>query len=352
MEAKKRFDAITRYDMPYLARLGKVRLDRNERPHPWPTEVWEELRKTITPDLIMSYPELEPLYKKLAEVLNIKRERLLLSHGSDAALKSIFEIYIDSGDEAVLVTPSYAMYPVYALMVGAKPVEVGYEKDLSLPFEKIVDAISARTKIVCLPNPNQPIERVFTRDELKTMMKLSREKDFIFVVDEAYHYFYPETVVGDIDDNPNLIVTRSFSKAFGIAGLRAGLLISNEERISDLKKVKPISEINNVAAALIEFFLDRIDIVRSNVNDIALGRTTVKGRAGKLGIPTHGGAGNSILLEFESAQKVKDIVEKAGRQGYLIRGPFPYPAVRHLRITLGPERMMNAVMDIIEKEMR
>lgn len=349
MKPKKHLDKIVRFDIPYADRIRYVRLDRNERASSWPGEILKEMQKVITPGLIMSYPEIEPVYEKISRVLNVDRSKLLLSHGSDVALKSIFEVYIDKEDEAVLIAPSYAMYPVYVQMVGAKAREINFLEDLSLPFDLILDAISSRTRIVCLPNPNQPIERVFSKDELNLISKLSLEKDFLLVIDEAYHYFYPETIISNIDKNPNLIVTRSFSKAFGMAGLRAGLLVSNKNRIADLKKVKPISEINSVAAKLIEFFLDRMDLVYSYVKEVDLGRQTIIERARRLGIHTHGRTGNSILLELMSADKIKLVVANARREGYLIKGPFEYPATRHLRITLGPEELMNKIMDIIER---
>ncbi|TAM37185.1 histidinol-phosphate aminotransferase family protein [bacterium] len=351
MKAKTHLEKIERLDMPYLDRLDKVRLDRNERTSNWPGPLWKEIQKIITPELIMSYPEIGPLYDKLSIILGVSPKCLLLSHGSDVALKTIFEVYIGSGDEALLISPSYAMYPIYAQMFGAKAVEVGFSDDLSLPFENILNAITERTRIVCLPNPNQPIERIFSKEELGAILKLSQKKDFLVVIDEAYHYFYPETVIGLIGQYPNLIVTRSFSKAFGMAGLRAGLIVSNVQRIADLKKVKPISEINGVAVKLIEFFLTRMDIVEDYVKEVKLGRKAVTDRAKKLNIPTHGQAGNSILLQLKDADTVKSVVDAAAKEGLLLKGPFHYPAVRHLRITLGPEDLMNKAMDIIERSL-
>lgn len=351
MKAKKHLEEISRFDNPYLGRLDKTRLDRNERISAWPATIWKEMQKFISPEVIMSYPELDPVYEKLAAVLGIKRNSLLLSHGSDSGLKSVFEVFIAPGDEAVVLTPSYAMYPVYAKMAGAEAVEVGFQEDLSLPFERVLDAITSRTRIVCLPNPNQPIERVFTKEELKKIFELSTKKDFIVVIDEAYHYFYPESVIADIKEYPNLIVTRSFSKAFGLAGLRAGLLISNPEKIQSLRSVKPISEINSVAVRLIEFFLERMDLVEAYVEEVNKGRRVILERAAQLNMPTHGRTGNSILLQLQDADQVKMLVAKALEKGYLIKGPFPYPAVKHLRITLGPENIMIEIMDIIERSL-
>jgi len=351
MKAKKHLEEISRFDNPYFARLDKIRLDRNERVSCWPVEIWNDMQNFITPEVIMSYPEFDPVYEKLAAVLGVERNTLLLSHGSDIALKSIFEVFIGPGDEAVLLTPSYAMYPVYAKMVGAKAIEIGFQEDLSLPIGHILDAITSRTRIVCLPNPNQPIERVFSKNELKNILDLSSRKDFIVVIDEAYHYFYPESAIREINTYPNLIITRSFSKAFGLAGLRAGLLISNKNTIQDLKKVKPISEINGIAVRLIEFFLGRMELVDAYVKEVNKGREVILKRAAGLGIPTHGCTGNSILLQLQDADQVKMVVAKAAQSGYLIKGPFPYPATKHLRITLGPELIMNEIMDVIERSL-
>lgn len=348
MKAKKHLEEISRFDNLYLDRLNSIRLDRNERVSRWPDDVWREMQRVISPEVLMSYPEFDPVYDKLASHLGVQRSSLLLSHGSDIALKSIFEVFIGPGDEALLLAPSYAMYPVYPKMFGAKAIEVGFNEDLSLPFERILAAITSRTRIVCLPNPNQPIERIFTENELKRIFELSTLKDFIIVIDEAYHYFNSESAINQISNYPNLIVTRSFSKAFGLAGLRAGLLISNKDVILALRKVKPISEINSVAAKLIEFFLDRMELIYAYVEVVNKGRLLVQEQALRLGIPTHGRSGNSILLQLADASQVKTVVAIAAQCGYLVKGPFSYPATKHLRITLGPEKIMREIMDIIE----
>jgi histidinol-phosphate aminotransferase len=328
-----------------------VRLDRNEKVDAWPEQVWKCIQKAITPEVIMSYPEFETVYSKLASLLRVDRANLLLSHGSDIALKSIFDVYIGPGEEAVVLSPSYAMYPIYAQMNEAKAVEVGFDDNLSLPFERILSALTSRTRIVCIPNPNQPIERVFTEQELEVLFERAMKDDFILVIDEAYHYFHRATALGAIRRIPNLIVTRSFSKAFGLAGLRAGLVISNAERITEIKKVKPISEINSVAVKLIELFIDHMEWVEDHVARVGKGRAMVLERAAKLGIHTHGLAGNSVLLELKSGDQVRQVVEKARAQGILFKGPFSAPATHHLRITLGSEALMNQAMKIIEKEL-
>jgi histidinol-phosphate aminotransferase len=349
MEIKEHLKPIKRYETAYPNRLGKVRLDRNERISPWPEAVWREMQAAISPEVLMSYPEFGALYDKLAAHLQVKPEQLLLAHGSDAALKSIFEVYIRAQDEAVLLQPTYAMYPIYARMMGAEPIEVAFQADLSLPLGLIKAAITPRTRIVCLPNPNQPIERVFTASELEEMAGLALRHDFLLVVDEAYHYFHRESAVGRLKDNPNLIVTRSFSKAFGLAGLRAGLVIANPERIADLRRVKPISEVNGVAVSLINFFLDRMDVVEAYVAEVEGGRAYIKERAAGLGLATFGNTGNSILVKLRDAAQVANVTTKCKDNGYLIKGGFPQPAESYIRLTLGNEEYMRRAMDLLER---
>ncbi|SNB46997.1 histidinol-phosphate transaminase [Geobacter sp. DSM 9736] len=349
MKAKAYLDDINRFDSSHLDRLSMVRLDRNERVTAWEPEAWEAIRQVITPEVILSYPEFGPVYEKMAAHLDVKPHNLLLTHGSDIALRSIFDVYINAGDEAVMVTPTYAMYPVYAQIVGAKAVEVGFRKDLSLPFSDIRNAITERTRIVCLPNPNQPIERVFNPEEIEEAVHLSEMHDFLLVIDEAYFYFHPHTCVPLAMKHANVIVTRTFSKAFGLAGVRAGLIVADKSRIAEIKKVKPISEINHVAVKLIELLLDNIDWVDHYVEQVNAGREVVLKRAGAMGIQTHGESGNSILLKLNNEEQVRKIVSGAKEQGYLIKGPFEYPADHHVRITLGPPEIMERVMNILER---
>jgi histidinol-phosphate aminotransferase len=131
--------------------------------------------------------------------------------------------------------------------------------------------------------------------------------------------------------------------------LRAGLLISNAGVIENVKKVKPISEINGVAVAMITFMLKNFQYVQDYVAVIHKARVVVQSRARQLNIGTHGITGNSILLDLSNGQAVKGLVSFARSKGFLIKGPFEAPADHHLRISLGSEAMMHTVMDIVEE---
>ncbi|MHC1791209.1 pyridoxal phosphate-dependent aminotransferase [Solidesulfovibrio sp.] len=351
MKAKAHLAAITRQETSHPDRLGKIRLDRNERAVPWPPEVYEAMLAAISQDVIMSYPEIAPVYDLLAAHLGLGKDCLLLSHASDAAIKAIFEVYVGPGDEAVILDPTYAMYPIYPLMYGAVPVPVSYEPDLTLPLEKILDAITPATRIVCLPNPNQPIERIFAPDEVAVLAERARRDDFLLLMDEAYHYFCPETSIGLVRDNPNVLVTRTFSKAFGLAGLRVGLTVACPQRIQELRRIKPINEINGVAAALLGYLLPRPELTAAFVAEVDRGRETLRARATARGIPMHGSTGNAALLEFADGDTVSRLVAACMKQGYLVKGPFARPIERHLRLTLSSPEHMHGLMDVIEEHL-
>jgi histidinol-phosphate aminotransferase len=351
VNAKEHLSAIVRVDTAHPARQGKVRLDRNERPHPWPPDVWAEMHALITPELIQSYPALEPLYAALSEHFGLPRDHLLLSHASDAALKSIFEVYARPGDEAVILDPSYAMYPLYARMFGATPRPVPFAADLSLDFGRVLEAVGPATRLVCLPCPNQPVERMFSRAEIQEMLALAKQRDFLVVVDEAYAYFQPETAVDLIPGSEQLIVTRTFSKAFGLAGVRGGLLLARPERIAELRTIKPISEMNAVAAALARYLLGRMDVVRAFADEVAQGREAIRTRAAALGLDVHGRYGNSVLLGAPDPQTAKNMAKAAEAEGILVKC-FADPLLQsHLRITLGPPAYMHRVMDALERSL-
>ena len=133
---KKILKEIFRTKPSDFKRIGKImRLDSNEITTPFDSVSFKKILESIDEEEIVAYPELEPLYRKLARSLSINRENVLLFSGSDPAIKSLFEVYVEPGDEVISLTPSYGMFSVYCRMFGAENIAVGYGDDFSLSTE-------------------------------------------------------------------------------------------------------------------------------------------------------------------------------------------------------------------------
>lgn len=349
VEPKEQLKNVVRIHDSTETRLNLNRLDKNERTIGYPEEIIKEMFSYITPDLLTAYPEPEPLYQKLSSWLGISRESILLTFGSDGAIKSVFETYVEKGDEVVIVTPSFAMYPVYCDMFGAVRREVFYNEDLSLPIEKIIKSINPKTKLIAFPNPNHPIERVFTDRELIEIFEKAQEFNTLVLIDEAYYHFHPETAVRFIQRYDNLVVARSFSKACGLASIRLGFVVSDPRNIENLFKVKPINEVSGVAIKIGEFLIDNDFLVKEYVEEVHAGRRYLIREFERMQLKTFGRHANFLLVELPESLNVEEFVASLKGEGFLVRGPFKPPIKRHIRITVGPVWQMEKFMDAFKK---
>lgn len=348
-QPKPRFGKVTRCARPSETRKGSELMDRNERTVELPSQVVEGLKKRITEFTLRASPEPEPLYEKLAAWLGLSRDMLLLTMGSDAALRMAHECYAGEGDEALSLSPSFALFPVYAGIAGAEPRRVPFRADLSLPLEDILKGITPRTRVVALANPNQPVERVFTPEETRQLLEACKRVGAMLVMDEAYHHFCDATALPLLKEHANLIVTRTFSKAFGLAGLRLGFLVSRPENIQNLSKLRPMYDIHAVAVEAGLYMLEHEEIMLDYVRQTREGIAALKEGFGKMGIKTHGGQSNAILAALPAGLSPAECAKALKRKGFLVRAEQEPPLANHLRITAGPREQAQRLLAAFEQ---
>ena len=247
---KKHLLNIYRSDPERFDRTRYLRLDKNEDLCGLPEDLVKTCLTKITPDDLSAYPQTYILYEKLSKYLSVPQENLLITAGSDAAIKNIFEVFISPGDGVIIPDPTYAMYEVYADLFNARLTKIPYAEDLSFSVRDMIASISDSTKLVALANPNSPTGTIVNRNEIVDLIERCCARDVLVLIDEAYYPFYPHTVIDLTEKYPNLIVTRTFSKAFGLAALRLGYLVANSEIIRYLKTFRPIYETHGLAVAL------------------------------------------------------------------------------------------------------
>lgn len=346
---KPYLNKVTRCNRPAETRKGSELMDRNERTVEFPPQVVEDLKKRLTEFTLRASPEPEPLYEKLAAWLGLSRDMLLLTMGSDAALRMAHECYAGEGEEAVSLSPSFALFPVYAGIAGAKSVQVPFRADLSLPLEDILKAITPRTRIVALANPNQPIERLFTTEETRKLLEACKRVGAMLVMDEAYHHFCDATALPLLKEYDNLIVTRTFSKAFGLAGLRLGFLVSRSENIQYISKLRPMYDIHSVAVEAGLYMLEHEEIMLDYVRQTREGIAALKEGLAKMGIKTFGGSSNSILAALPAGLSSAECAKALKRKGFLVRAESEPPLANHLRITAGPREQAQRLLTAFEQ---
>ncbi len=331
-------------------RIGKgMRLDHNERTTPLPEKIVQEVWKTISPEELVAYPALEGLYGKLAKSLGVPRETLLLTYGSDTGIRMVFDTYVNPGDEVISLNPSYGMFAVYGDMFGAKKNLVEYNADFSLPVNRITDKINPKTKLVILADPNHTGTAISQQDIISVIEKAAKVKALV-LVDEAYHYFYEKTMIGFIGRFDNLIIVRSLSKAFGIAPLRVGYLVSQAGNIQNLYKVKLTHDITSVSAKFAEYLLDHPEIWRQHVEEVNKGKEYLAREFARIGGHVFASVTNFIFVRLPERADAVKLVRGLEERSVWIKGPFKgIPLDGLIRITVGPQEQMSIFMQHVKE---
>jgi histidinol-phosphate aminotransferase len=321
-------------------RATMIRLDRNERLSPFPASVFADMMRSITPATISTYPDPTPLYGCLARLTGLSEDNLFFTNGSDAAIRMILQAFINPGDTLVLTNPTYAMLPVYARIFRANVVEVPYDEKVQLDLAQLEQLIDARPRMVAIPNPDQPTGTVLAPDVLRGLVARAEQAGVLFVIDEAYFPFYPHSAITWVKDYSNLLVTRSYSKAWGLSGLRLGVMAGSTELVNYASRVRGLHEVNTFAAHLGCYLMDHPEVVDAYVAEVDLGREALRQGAKAMGLGFPVCHTNFQLMRCPGIDTAK-VVESMKRRGYLIKGGFRAPAIRDcIRATVGPADLM------------
>ena len=230
-----------------MSRKGYLRLDMNENPEGLPKEFVTEVLSKITPEFLSTYPEKQPLTELLADYYSVNTDQIGLFNGSDEAIRLIFESFSKENGRVIATEPTFAMYQVYACMYGLQYTSIKYDTKFNLDFEAFIRAIDQKTNLIFALNPNNPIGSVFTESEMEQIIEKAYSYNAIVVIDEAYHYFYPNSFIDYLKKYNNVIILRTFSKLLSLASCRLGVAISNNKIISILKKSCCSYNVNSIA---------------------------------------------------------------------------------------------------------
>ncbi len=243
-------------------------LDKNEAPF----SAFDNNKNLITSEDIYnlkSYPNPFFLYEDLSSFLNIDIDNILLTQGSEQAIDFVFRVFLSEDDTVVFLEPSFAMFDVFAFQNKAKVKTIKFDENMTLNINKVLDSITVDTKLFALANPNNPTGTAFTEKELYAIARHTKKINTIFLLDEAYFYYFSVNSLAFIKEFDNIIITRTFSKAFGLAGSRVGYAISNTKNINLLRKVKPIDELNSLSIILAQKALLQADeILNKNITQV------------------------------------------------------------------------------------
>ncbi|MFH1305909.1 MAG: histidinol-phosphate transaminase [Candidatus Omnitrophota bacterium] len=341
---------MERVGNPDLGRLEYLRLDKNEDIIGFPPEFVDALKKEITSDFLSAYPETGSLYRKIADHVGLDVKNIYVTAGSDAAIKAVFEVFVKKGDNVVLLDPTYAMFYVYADMFQARLVKISYDKDLSLSAEDVIKAIDEYAPaLVCIANPNSPTGTVISPKGIKDIACAAAKHDSVVLLDEAYYPFYADSSIGLVRGNPNLVVTRTFSKAMGLASARIGFAAAGEKMIGALGKVRPMYETNAFAVKFAEVIMDNYHLVEKNLAEVKKSKRFLEEQLRAKGIPHFKSHANFILIDVGSFERSVRIGKALFDRKILIKSGFKDPALRNcIRISIGSVEQMTRFMENLE----
>lgn len=318
---------------PPLGDRGGLRLDFNENTFACSPRVLEALGRISRGDLTR-YPEREPVERRVAEHLGLQPSQVLLTNGVDEAIHVLCQTYLDAGSEMLLPVPTYSMYEVYASGTAACVITVPAEDGFRFPLTGVLQHITPATRLIAMANPNSPTGQAVHREDLLRVIEAAPQAAVL--VDEAYFHFFGATVLDLVGRVPNLVVARTFSKAYGLAGLRLGVLAADEEAMRWMRRAISPYSVNSVALTCLTAALEDADYLRWYTGEVLASRTDLETALRGLGVPYWPSQANFVLANI--GPKHRPFVQAMRTRGVLVRDRSADPGCDGcVRITLGTQ---------------
>jgi histidinol-phosphate aminotransferase len=316
---------------PPLGNRRGLRLDFNENTFACSPKVLETLGRVSRAELTM-YPEREHVERIAAAHLRLDPGEILLTNGVDEAIHVLCQTYLAEADEMLLPVPTYSMYAVYGSGTDAKVVEVPANADFVFPIESLLAKVSPATKLIAIANPNSPTGQAAAREDILRILDAAPQAAVL--VDEAYFHFHGETVIDLIGCAPNLIVARTFSKAYGLAGLRLGLLAAAEEQMKWLRRVISPYSVNSLALACLPPALEDQAYIDWYVGEVLAARAEFTAALERIGVRYWPPQANFVLVHI--GPKHAEFSKAMREHGVLVRDRSNDPGCDGcVRITIG-----------------
>lgn len=345
LKARAAVQTLKEYHPPLGNRDG-LRLDFNENTAGCSPRVLQALRE-LDGETLARYPVREPAERTVADAFGVSSEELLLTNGTDEAIHLICETYLEADDEALVIVPTFAMYEIYAAATGARVISIPARSDFSFPTGDVLAAITPRTRFIAVANPNNPTGTFTPLSDLVTIARAA--PDAALLVDEAYFEFSGESCAPRWRELPNLFVSRTFSKAYGMAGLRIGVLMGNKDQIRVLHRASSPYNLNSVALACLPEALADQDFVSDYVDQTLAGRRTLEAELETWGVRHWPSRANFVLMYL--GERCKEFVSAMRARGILVRDrSSDYGCKDSVRITVGirehNERLITSLREV------
>ncbi len=342
LKSRPHFDQFERPPLKPWNREGWTCLDKNEAPFSPLTEA-SEFYESLKGIDARTYPDPFPLYEKLSRFVDLSTDHLLLTFGSEQAIRYAYELMISPGDQVVCLSPSFAMLEVFNKTFQAEVISVEFHS-VTLPLGRILGAITDRTRLVVLPNPNNPTGSILSLKDLAQIAEKCHSMGAMLLSDEAYFHYSSVTAQPLVRTYDNVVVTRTFSKGWGLAGIRVGYLIAQKETVNKFRKLKPIDEVSVFSLQAGLFALENQGLLKKNVEQVQKWQK----KFSSLNSPSAQyveSFANFILLKVPEA-RIPILANWFQDQRILVKTDLGHPALKnHIRFSVTADAVMERIFD-------
>lgn len=333
------------YHPPTGGRADKLRLDFNENTVGCSPKVIDFLKSRLEENRLAVYPEYVEAKRELATHFRVAEDEMLLTNGTDEAIQVLINTFIDDGDEVIILRPSYAMYRFYSEVAGAHVQDLDYrEGTLHFPLEELLETIQSTTRAVLISNPNNPTGTAVKIDGIERILR--RASNAAVLIDEAYYEFCGTTALRHLDEYPNLFVSRTFSKVYGMAGMRLGCLFSQAANIEYLHKCQSPYSVNTLAALAARVAVQDSAFITRYVTEVLAARELVFVGLEKLGVEYYDSEGNFVLMKI--GNRAVEVRDRLRESGVLVRDRS-YEIAGCVRVTVGTRDQMRRFLTELER---
>jgi len=333
-------------------KMVKVKLSANESalgPSPKAIKEYNKVSKNFK-----RYPDTNgtALRKVIANKFRIDKNRVILGSGSDQILELVCKAFIKKNDEVIVPKYSFIIYRIYSKINGAKII-YAKEKNFTISVKDILAKVTRKTKVVFLANPNNPTGTYISKKQLTHLRKKLRS-NILLVVDDAYFEYVKQkdyfSGLKLFSRHKNVLVTRTFSKVYGLAGLRVGWGYASKEIINTLNQIKPPFNVSRPALFAASAAIKDISWLKKEVNHIRKWNKILFKKFKEMKIATNESKTNFLLLNFDRVNiSSKKVFQKLGNAGILVRTMNIYGIKNSLRITIGKSKENKKLISVFRK---
>lgn len=322
-----------------------IKLNTNENPYPPSRRVMAALRR-ISADRLRRYPQpLADSFRKAAsEVFGLPEDMIIAGNGSDELLTIIIRTFVERHERIAYPWPTYSLYPVLAAIEGAECVEVGLNEDYSVPFKKLSEV---KAKLFFIANPNAPTGILAPRQEIRSLLDAVGLRSIV-VIDEAYVDFAEDNCLELVKSYSNLIVLRTLSKGYSLAGIRFGFAFASQDIINELLKVKDSYNCDAISIELATEAIKDQEYLKETVQKVKAQREWLTERLRRLGFRVLDSSSNFLWVITEGLIDAARLYYTLKQRGILVRY-FDKEGMRDgVRITVGRPSENRTLIKVIE----